>query len=493
MKIKSQLITISSIFLMLLLLGSVQAATDGITGSSEGSVYLKGQVTKDVTNINSLFDGITGSNTYTLTDNSTNLTNMRLLSGEYTDAAGTDMYGNITANPAEITHGDYNSSGYLRLPVTSATDGRFTETDTGSLMSITKGTAGAKTNAPDALHVLYSTTGSSLSAKLTMNLPVSVNLDNYIIIGAIINTDSLNITAQKLQFRLFDGRDASGTGMEILGYEGASDATPVGSGLRYDIDTGDVFMFQFRLSTLAATLSSSISAISSVQILINGGNSAIEGTLNFDLFAFDFLTTPAKFGQDRNDQVSAASDYVALNVTNPSSADLKVRELDPKITHVNDATIDFVADVSSQDTYDPDNYRVTKDYTFKLGTPSTWQDDVTFSNLAVYHILEADYTDYTSYSFESTDLSTSILNEEPGDVIVASSSISEDVEYTLKYQVQYTQAAYDALIASESMSWTDWMQYAFWAVLAFVVPISFFKDKKETSKRRGKTRAANRK
>ncbi len=61
-----------------------------------------------------------------------------------------------------------------------------------------------------------------------MNLPVSVNLDNYIIIGAIINTDSLNITAQKLQFRLFDGRDASGTGMEILGYEGASDATPVG-------------------------------------------------------------------------------------------------------------------------------------------------------------------------------------------------------------------------------------------------------------------------
>ena len=471
-----------AILALLLSSVAVQAATDGITGSSEGSVFLKGQVTKDVTNINSLFDGITGSNTYTLTDNSTNLTNMRLLNGEYTNTNGIDQYGNITFDPSQIIHSKYNSSKLLDK-------GDWVESDPNSEGTMTYDTVGSKLNYPDTLrlHYVYSTTESSVP-KWTNTLTASVSPDNYIRFGVKINSDT-NTTAALNSFylKLNDGTNS----IMIRFREDVADWISTSeSGLEiisFDDDAGDVIYLQAKISDLDSLQSTfTFGSVSSLEMAFAG-----RGTASIDIFDLSFDTVIAKAGYDRADQVSSADDYVALNVTNPSSPDSQIREIDPKITYIADATIDFVADVSSVDTYDADNYRVTKDYTFKLGTPSTWQDDVTFANLAVYHVLESSYTDYTSYTFESTDLSTSILNEEAGDVIVASSSISEDVEYTLKYQVQYTQAAYDALIASESMSWTDWMQYAFWAVFAFLVPVTFFKDKKADSNRRGKTRAAN--
>ena len=487
MKLKTKLISICGIFLVLMLLSSVQAATDGITGSTNGAVMLKGQVTKDITNINSLFDGITGSNTYSILDNSTGLSNIRLLSGEYTDSAGADQYGNISLYPHQVISSVYNSTGNLDKS-------EYTETDSGSIMSVTYDTIQSVTTQADSLRLYSVHSAQTYVPSLKKDFTASVSMQKYFVFGMYINTNTLN-SSTDFQIALWENPGATGKAI-VLRFNSGTAWSHSNSGGNYEYvnfpSTGssDVFI-QMKLSDIDGLESlNTFTSIGSIQLSINPNSEKTTGVFSADIYALEFTDDIAKLGYDRTDQVSAANDFVALNY---STSELKVRELDSKISYVTDATIDFVADVSSTDVYDPDDYRVTKDYTFKLGTPATWQDDVIFSNLAVYHVLEADYTDYTSYSFESTDLSTSILNEEPGDVIVASSSISEDVEYTLKYQVQYTQAAYDALIASESMSWTDWLQYGFWAVLAFLIPITFFQDKASSSKRRGKTRSANRK
>jgi len=476
---KHKMMVILSMAILTLMITSVGAQPDGLASSQDGALFVKGVVTKDITNPNAIFQGRYGtSSTFTLGDNSTGLGPFNLQNGEIANYGITSGFGNITANPAEIKHSLYNSSGLI-------TPSKWT---TGGI-SMTKDTAGSVANAPNSIRIYTNSVhGSSLH---TFTSPISMS--KFLNFGMLINTNTLNVSyALAVIFS-----DIAGNTFQIRLVDSGVPWSPYIAGhlMMFGDSAGDVLFISIKLSDLNAEISTTtLSSITSVKIEPDPAGTPITGVLSADIFALDFTDAPLRFGYDRADQLTSADDYVPLNVTNPSSPDLKVRALDSHISYVTNADIDFITEVTGkQSTYDQVNYRVTDEYEFRFALNSAWSSQVTLSGVTAYHVLDRDYSKYISYSYQDADSQSLILNEVAGDVITLGSVLA-DTTYRLRYQVQLTESEYDALLANVTPSlWsTDTLVYAFWSVLAFLVPVKMLKNKKNTTQRRRKTKAANR-
>jgi len=416
-------------------LNTALAAVDGTAGSADmyDSAAIIGTLTKDITDTANIFTGSYGDGqTYSLSDFS-------LRSGEIYDSASDDDnngYGNITFNPAFALNDLYNSSGYLLS--------EWTETDPGSTLSVLTANVADVSSNPASLRLFSSSsTGTTSHAYLSKTLTASVSLDKYLLFGAYINQESLNISGS-LRVEL---TDISGNKLNIYLQEDTTDWS-IGSGadfeqLNFDDDAGDTILICSQLSEIDSWSSAiDLGSITTVTLRVVPIN-AWQGQFSIDIFAFDFLDSPAKAGLSRANELSTANDYIALNVTDPSSPGLKIRQIDSHISRLNDAKIDFIYSYSpDSEIYDDTDFSVTRKWEMMIDTQDDWSDEVSFSNMKLYYVLGTSASKYSKFQYAGQEKSSLLLNEEAGDAILLSDSIEIDTVYLLEvtrtYTAQYT-------------------------------------------------------
>jgi hypothetical protein len=449
-KLKNKLIILSgflAISLMVFSSVSVNAVVDGNVGTI--AVYdqpiISGTVTKDIPYTSDIFKGNYGvSSTYTLADFS-------LASGEIYDYSSTATYpgyGNISFNPAEATHTSYNSSGLLDFD-------DWTEVDTGSSLTVYEAAdTGSVVNAPPSMRMYGSSTGTATAAYIHQLLANPISDSKYFVFGAYIGQESLNITTSFI-LRLYD---AAGNRIAIKLSEAATDWTSGGAGseetISFDDDPGDVIFMCAQLSEIDnwdATFAHG--SITEIRLYIADGSSAWEGTISIDIFALGFVDTVVKAGLDKGDQASIANDYVVMNVTDPSDADLNVREIDSAIGHINNADIDFIYTPAYEDaTYTSSTKTANFEYEIMVDTETDWVDEVTFGTMTLYFTMGTDATAYSVFTYGGTDRSDDLNNEEQGDAITLG-TVVEDTVYIFEFTRTYTTDEW----ADVQPGITDWL------------------------------------
>jgi len=446
LKTKRNIIIFAAVIIAVFLSQTVvQASVDGMIGISsvEDKAIIVGTVTKDIPNPSSIFyDTYGDSGSYTLP--------FSLLSGEIYDSDSTATYpnyGNVTFNPAEATHSLYNASGLLD-PLD------YTEEDTNNVMTVYTDVETADvSNAPHAMRIYVSSaTGTTGSARLANSLGATINTEKYFNLGLYVNLESFNATSTCLEVRLVD------TSSNVITFKLVEGATDWSTGsdsstieyVQFDDEPGDVIFISAQLSEIDSWTSAfTLSSIQTVQIQFNRASSAWSGTVSVDIFCLSFTDVPLKAGLDRGDQVSSANDYVALNVSNPSSPNLHVREIDSHISRINDATIDFVyIPTVNTITWHPTAKSADFDWEIQVDTETNWMDEVSFGTMTLYYVLGASYESYTKFQYGGTDKIDILVNEEEGDAITLDSSIAQDTVYLLKVSRTYTDAEWKEVYIS---------------------------------------------
>lgn len=510
-------ILLVTLFLVIMLSSSVLAQPDGLSssGNNEGKVFLQGTVTKDITNTNDIFQGTYGTSTFTLGDDSVGLGKFNLQNGEIqTYGDSSTGYGNITANPAEIVHSSYNSSGFLKT--NSSISNTKTDVDqwtvqhelTTDVDDIHFGTSLVNTNdianAPLATRLFINWNSGLVSMSgLRYTFSVVKSSELYLNFGVKIISNDMNGSAlyNPFELNLFDGTNVLSIGFVKDGTDWSTSTTvsgPPTERVNFDGTDGNVIYFQEKISDLDSL--SSIFSFGSLQYIsigptrtvssvnIGDGSNGV-GNVVADIFALSFTETPVKFGIDRGDQITTnTNDYVAINGT----SDLSVRELNSNVEYVANADIDFITEVQEDAiTYDDVNYRVTKEYEVNLKTSNEWENEVTLSNMKLYHVLDRDYSDYSVYSFQDVDSQSLILNEVAGDAITLS-SIVEDTVYRFSYQYTLTENEYALAVSDGKLGFFEWIRYNFYSIVAWLgmgSAVTLYANKKKIAT---KTKAKNR-
>lgn len=477
--------------LLLLLLTSqvatVGAQPDGLSSTSEGKVFVQGVVTKDITDPTNIFTGIYGgSKTFTFGSESTGLSNFRLQDGTIADYGTNTGYGNITANPAEIVHSGYNTSGYLDRDWTVGNPSSITE-------SVTYVSVNDVAGAPQAVRFYASGTVSAVSTEKigwSKSLTASIPTSKYLVFGAYINQFTFNTSSYSYYTLHLQLKDVNGNYLVIAINNGTSAFETFSysgvEGVRYPYQAESVVFFQAKISDIDAIKTEfSMSSITEIGIKVNTPNTAtVIGTLSVDLFALEFLDAPLKFGEDRGDQLTSTSDYVYLNVTNINKPDLKVRDIDSGITSIVDADIDFIADAEvSEEIYDDEALTQTQEWEYKVATPTDWQDEVTLANMTSYYVMDQSASDYNSFAIDDVDSDSKLLNEVAGDVITIKSGMLEDTTYRLKLQKQLDEESYDIAVgkAAEPLTFWDSVMIFFIVSIPSAIGFSKFAAKKKRS------------
>ncbi len=485
------------VLLLLLLLNSsvsVGAQPDGLSSTSEGKVFVQGVVTKDITDTSNIFTGIYGgSKTFTFGSESTGLSNFRLQDGTIQTYGGSDGYGNISANPAEIVHSSYNSSGYLDRAWTVGNPSSITE-------SVTYVATNDVAGAPQAVRFYASGTVTAVATEKiswSKTLTASIPTSKYLVFGAYVNQFTFNTSSYSYYTLHLQLKDVDGNIMVVAINNGTSNFGSYSytgvEGVRYPYKAESVIFYQQKISELDALASQfTMSSITDIGIKVNTPSaSTVTGSLSIDVFALEFLDSPLKFGEDRGDQLTSASDYVYLNVTDVNKPDLSVRDIDSGVTSIVDANIDFIANAEvSEEIYDDEALTQTQEWEYKVATPVDWQDEVSLANMTSYYVMDQSAGDYNSFAIDDVDSDSKLLNEVAGDVITLKSGMLEDTTYRLKLQKQLDEESYDIAVGKAAEPLTFWDGVVIFFTVSIPAFIGFSKYAKK-NKRSIVTKRAN--
>ena len=468
----------------------VFAAVDGTAGSADmyDSAAIIGTLTKDITDTSNIFVGTYGDGlSYSLSD-------FNLKSGEIYDSSSSsddaNGFGNVSFNPAFAIHDYYNSTGLLNKA-------DYTETDSSSLLTVQTDTVASKVGAPPSLRLYFSGTDTTAKADITYELTSGISTDQYFLFGAYINSETLNISTSMMLAFL----DAAGNSFRFYLSEDATDWS-VGSAsdketISFDDDAGDTILICLKLSDFDSYQSAvTISSITKVSFSFNAYSSAFSGAISVDIFALDFIDSVAKAGIDRGDELTSESDYVALNITDPSSPTLKVREIDSHISKILDADIDFIYTPNpTSEIYDDSDFSVTRKWEIMIDTKTDWIDEVSFSNMKLYYVLGASNSKYSKFQYAGQEKSSLLLNEEAGDAILLSDSIEIDTVYLLEVTRTYTADEFDDMISGASLgffesaiSWVREKLAVFFGAIGLTAISAYLYKKNRSTKARAKSR-----
>jgi len=471
---------------------AVKAQVDGMAGidTVEDRAVVVGTVTKDITDRNNIFSGSYADGlTY-------ELEGFSLRNGEIYDSSSDDDnngYGNITFNPAYIINSHYNSSGLLKLD-------KWTETDANNELAYSIDYVDSNSKNSKGLAINYQSSNSVSEAVLSYSPTQAISKDMYLLFG-MKYTDTLNNTAEHFRLSLFD---ANLNTLRIVVTPSATGDWTYGGGTVESINfkTGDGIERTILLCAQISHFDSLLDlfdfgSITKIELKFGRSTSAHSGSFKTIIFALDFIDGPAKAGISRENQLSSANDYVALNVTDPSYPYLKVRELDSYITRVNDAQIDFVYLPEAEEVYsfdeEQETYSVTYDYQIQIDVSDDWADEVSFSNMQLYYVLGADDSVYTSFIYSGNEKSSLLLNEEKGDAILLD-NIVEDTIYLLRVEKALSQTEYDLAVGNASGNIFDTLYLALIALgIAILGFIPSVKHRLENKKREKLTEIKNRK
>jgi len=460
---------------------SAQAVVDGIVSNIDYYDYavVTGTVTKDIPYIESIFREDYGvDSTFTLP--------YSLQSGEvydYDSSASYRGYGNVSVNPAEIINSKYNSSGLLD-PL------GWTETDADSVMSIyTDVSTNDVANAPTAMR-LYITKSSASSSYtlLSQTIASPIPTSKYFNLGIYVLQDGLNLTTGMFAVTL---RDTNSKTFCVAMQEGYTDWGVTGSGtteyLQADYDAGDVLYVQMQLSEWDTwDARNTMVSISTIEIRFNSGDAIwAAGSCAIDIFALSFTDIPIKFGLDRQDQVTSANDYVAMNVSDFSSADLSVRTFDTYVSNIVNADIDFFYVPEREETFTKSSLTAEFEWEVNVDTEVEWVDELSFGTMTLYYVMASTKASYTKFAYGGTDYIDYLENEEAGDAI-SLGTVSIDTIYLLDVNRIYSDAewsvAYDDSSVFDGFGaffTQDWVEYALYgvagvlllsAVIYFIIP-----------------------
>lgn len=414
------LLAIASLFLFVLVSPALALPDGSVADSvSEGLLFVQGSLTKDITDPSDIWTGIYGaSSTFTLPDYS-------LLSGDGVYTYGSDsVFGNISCNPAEIVHIDYNSSGLLDKE-------DYTETDTSSDLTVTDGVyTNDVTGAPLATRLTFVATTQNTTATLIQALSTPISTEKYLNFGVRVQAESYNATSGKAEAQLVLS-DTSAQTLSILLIEGYADYgtgnTSTGEFVTFDVDDNDVICVSAKLSDIDSWKSTiTLSSISSVGLHVGSTSGKAVGSIILDVFCLSFTDVPLRFGLDRGDQLSSAEDYVYCNLSSPSSADLKVREFHADVSSCVNADIDFIKFYTSSKVYSSGYTVMTETFTVTASSlvDVDWASEVTFGTSGVYYCFAGASSLISYFAIDGTEVTLPV--EEAGDIydIVASGSLS---------------------------------------------------------------------
>lgn len=391
---------------------------------------------------------------------------------------------NLTANPAEVNYNQWNTSGLIRMATSTTEDGAWSESDASSLLtsSITK--TGGKQKASDSLHLVFgSSSGASSAANYNTNFASEISENKYFVFGAYINSETINFTSSySVYFELYEQRSQSGDALRVVLKEGATDWATVTSStnhmVTFDDDQGDVIFFVKKISEWDdLTTNVDLTGINSAKINFNPQGSGFEGIISVDIFAFDFLDSIPRFGEDEGDLLTSSDDYVSFNVTDPSSADKTVlaSKINSNVASIEDGTIDFVSFLETSNVItNDDSYRIEYQYDPFIDEADDLivANAVTWSSLTIRMMMGGDENDYLSIRWEGTQQKTLVIDEEPGDFITIASSLAEDTTYTLNIIIQYSAFEYNFVLNGNSQDNSSLVQKAILWVLGGVAAVA---------------------
>jgi len=469
---------------------SVFASVDGTVGTESvyDSAVITGVVTKDITDVNNIFMGTYGDGlTYSLP--------YSLLSGEIYDSSASVSssagYGNISFNPAYVHHDYYNSSGLLQL-------NKWTETDPDSVFDYTTVTVDDISKTTGTLRIDVTANNlASANAYIIHEFAVPRSIDKYFIFGMKIYEETLNVS-YAIRIRLIDSsqQELFITLVEDSADWSFSEHSVSAERVLFDDDADDVILFQMKIADWDAQVSTiDMSSVQKVSIQFYT-SAPVDGSFTADVFAFDFVDFVVKAGIDRSNELTSDSDYVPLNVTDPSDPILKVRQIDSHISRIDDAQIDFVyIPEADSELYDDSDFSVTRKWELMLDVDDEWADEVSFSNLKLYYVLGASSSKYTTFQYGGQEKSSLLLNEEAGDAIELASTLETNTIYLLEVERTYTSDEFDDMISGASLGFIDsaivWIREKlalFFGAIGLTALSAYFYKKNRATKSRAKSR-----